>query len=151
MPACVDNAARDRPSTTQLPVTPEQQAELDRILDQHKDLFVKPRFGTGPNFVPECIPIPADVVPPNTPAFRLSLAHRRELEERIKDLLDSGGIQPSSSPFGAPVLFTPKPDGTLRMCIDYRKITRLRRRTSSRCRVWTSLRITSPAPRCSRR
>ncbi|GBG86132.1 hypothetical protein CBR_g41036 [Chara braunii] len=47
----------------------------------------------------------------------------RELEElrkQLDELLEKGWIRPSSSPFGAPVLFVPKKEGELRMCIDYR-------------------------------
>ena len=44
----------------------------------------------------------------------------KELKEQLQELLDKGFIRPSSSPWGAPVLFVKKKDGTMRMCIDYR-------------------------------
>ncbi|CAI7874999.1 unnamed protein product [Closterium sp. NIES-54] len=44
------------------------------------------------------------------------------MKKQIEYLLDKGLIRPSTSPYGAPVLFTPKPDGSLRMCIDYRAL-----------------------------
>ena len=43
-----------------------------------------------------------------------------EFKEKLKELLDKGFIRPSISPWGAPVLFVRKKDGSLRMCIDYR-------------------------------
>jgi hypothetical protein len=43
-----------------------------------------------------------------------------ELKRQLKELLEKGLIRPSTSPYGAPVLFVRKKDGTLRMCIDYR-------------------------------
>jgi hypothetical protein len=43
-----------------------------------------------------------------------------ELKEHIKELLQKGFIHPSSSPWGAPVIFVPKKDGTQRLCVDYR-------------------------------
>jgi hypothetical protein len=42
-----------------------------------------------------------------------------ELKEHIKELLEKGFIHPSSSPWGAPMIFAPKKDGTQRLCVDY--------------------------------
>lgn len=43
----------------------------------------------------------------------------------MKELLDNGFIRPSKSPYGAPVLFVKKKDGSLRMCIDYRALNKI--------------------------
>jgi hypothetical protein len=48
-----------------------------------------------------------------------------ELKTQIFQLTAKGLIQPSSGPFGTPVLFAPKPDGSWRMCIDYRALNKL--------------------------
>jgi CxxC motif-containing protein len=45
-----------------------------------------------------------------------------ELQEHVKELLEKGFICPSSSPWGVPVIFVPKKDGTQRMCVDYRAL-----------------------------
>jgi hypothetical protein len=42
-----------------------------------------------------------------------------ELKEHIKELLERGFIRPISSPWGAPVIFVLKKDGTQRLCVDY--------------------------------
>ena len=49
----------------------------------------------------------------------------KELKEQLKDLLNKGFIRPSISPWGAPVLFVKKKDGSLRMCIDYRQLNKV--------------------------
>ena len=49
----------------------------------------------------------------------------KELKEQLKDHLDKGFIRPSISPWGAPVLFVKKKDGSLRMCIDYRQLNKV--------------------------
>jgi hypothetical protein len=45
-----------------------------------------------------------------------------ELKKQLKELQDKGFIRPSSSPWGAPVIFVDKKDGTQRMCVDYRSL-----------------------------
>ena len=49
----------------------------------------------------------------------------RELEAQLEELLSKGFIRPSISPWGAPVLFVKKKDGSLRLCIDYRKLNKV--------------------------
>ncbi|GKA79307.1 putative reverse transcriptase domain-containing protein [Tanacetum coccineum] len=51
--------------------------------------------------------------------YRLAPAEMKELAEQLKELYDKGFIRPSSSPWGAPILFFKKKDGSFRMCIDY--------------------------------
>ena len=48
-----------------------------------------------------------------------------ELRKQLKEMLDAGFLQCSNSPFGAPVLFQKKTDGSLRMCVDYRALNKL--------------------------
>ena len=48
----------------------------------------------------------------------------KELQLQLQELLDKGFIRPSSSPWGAPILFVKKKDGSLRLCIDYRQLNK---------------------------
>ncbi|CAI5482830.1 unnamed protein product [Closterium sp. Yama58-4] len=57
--------------------------------------------------------------------WRLTQPELEELRRQIDALLEKGFIRPSTSPFAAPILFTPKKDGGLRMCIDYRALNRV--------------------------
>ncbi|GJY10096.1 putative reverse transcriptase domain-containing protein [Tanacetum coccineum] len=70
-----------------------------------------------------------DLVPGTAPVarapYRLAPSEMKELSEQLKELSDKGFIRPSSSPWGAPVLFVKKKDGSFQMCIDYRELNKL--------------------------
>ncbi|GJZ21304.1 putative reverse transcriptase domain-containing protein [Tanacetum coccineum] len=70
-----------------------------------------------------------DLVPGAAPVarapYRLAPSEMKELSEQLKELSDKGFIRPSSSPWGAPVLFVKKKDGSFRMCIDYWELNKL--------------------------
>ncbi|GJX26021.1 putative reverse transcriptase domain-containing protein [Tanacetum coccineum] len=70
-----------------------------------------------------------DLVPGAAPVarapYRLAPSEMKELSEQLKELSDKGFIRPSSSPWGAPVLFVKKKDGSFRMCIDYQELNKL--------------------------
>jgi len=57
--------------------------------------------------------------------YRMAPTELRELKEQLQELLDRGFIPPSVSPWGAPMLFVKKNDGSMRMCIDYRELNKV--------------------------
>lgn len=63
--------------------------------------------------------------PPSRPTIRLSATELAELKKQLIELEAAGFIRPSKSPFGAPILFVKKKDGTMRMCVDYRALNRI--------------------------
>ncbi|GJS76615.1 putative reverse transcriptase domain-containing protein [Tanacetum coccineum] len=65
------------------------------------------------------------VAPVARAPYRLAPSEMKELSEQLKELSDKGFIRPSSSPWGAPVLFVKKKDGSFRMCIDYLELNKL--------------------------
>ncbi|KAI3827801.1 hypothetical protein L1987_01885 [Smallanthus sonchifolius] len=70
-----------------------------------------------------------DLIPGANPVakapYRLAPSELQELASQLQELADKGFIRPSHSPWGAPVLFVKKKDGSFRMCIDYRELNKL--------------------------
>ncbi|GJV44797.1 putative reverse transcriptase domain-containing protein [Tanacetum coccineum] len=70
-----------------------------------------------------------ELIPGAAPVARapyiLAPSEMQELSDQIQELADRGFIRPSTSPWGAPVLFVKKKDGSFRMCIDYRELSKL--------------------------
>jgi hypothetical protein len=67
---------------------------------------------------------PRAVLVSRTP-YRMSTPELVELKLHLKEMMDKSYIQPSMSPWGAPILFVKKKYGTLRLCIDYRQLNKV--------------------------
>ena len=95
------------------------------IVKEFLDVFPDDISGLPPDraieFVIELIP---GTEPISIPLYRMAPAELKELKVQLEELLSKGFIRPSTSPWGAPVLFVKKKDGSLRLCIDYRQLNR---------------------------
>ncbi|KAG7583880.1 Ribonuclease H-like superfamily [Arabidopsis suecica] len=74
---------------------------------------------------PFTIELEAGTTPISKAPYRMAPAEMAELKKQLEELLDEGFIRPSSSPWGAPVLFVKKKDGSFRLCIDYRGLNKI--------------------------
>ncbi|GJZ71548.1 putative reverse transcriptase domain-containing protein [Tanacetum coccineum] len=104
----------------------EDKSERKQIEDVPIDLFPEDLPGLPPA---RPVEFQIDLVPGAAPVarapYRLAPSEMKELSEQLQELSDKGFIRPSSSPWGAPVLFVKKKDGSFRMCIDYRELNKL--------------------------
>jgi len=75
--------------------------------------------------VDHAIEVVPEVAPPAKAPYRMSHEELKELKVQLEELLAKGYIKPSKSPYGAPVLFVYKKNGTLRMCVDYRAFNKV--------------------------
>jgi hypothetical protein len=93
------------------------------VVNKFPDVFPEELPGMPPDrdieFVIELKPGTSPIY--KTP-YRMATPELAELKEHGKKLLEKGFIHPSSSPWGAPMIFVPKKDGTQRLCVDYRAL-----------------------------
>ncbi|XP_019085455.1 PREDICTED: uncharacterized protein LOC104715163 [Camelina sativa] len=95
------------------------------IVKNYEDVF-KPLEGLPPpRSHPFTINLEPGAVPIAKAPYRMAPSELAELKTQLEDLLEKGFIRPSSSPWGAPVLFVKKKDGSMRLCIDYRGINNI--------------------------
>lgn len=101
-------------------------AEIQGLLQGYQDVM--------PDQLPRILPprraidheielIPGAKAPARAP-YRMAPPELVELRKQLNELLEAGFIRPSKAPFGAPVLFQKKQDGSLRLCVDYRALNK---------------------------
>ena len=116
-----------------IPGTSLTELQMRDLILQYQHLFPKELPNELPpirdGFIP-AINLQPNVMPVRRPMFRYSPAEKEAMETQITEMLQKGLIEPSSSPFCAPVLFVRKKDGSLRMCIDYRGLNKITIRNS---------------------
>ncbi|GJR15202.1 putative reverse transcriptase domain-containing protein [Tanacetum coccineum] len=104
----------------------ERRLEDVPVICEFPNVFPEDLPGLPPSrqveFVIELVPGAAPVA---RAPYRLAPSEMKELAKQLQELSDKGFIRPSSSPWGAPVLFVKKKDGSFRMCIDYRELNKL--------------------------
>lgn len=107
--------------------SPTQRAELEALLHKWAPTLKGIPNQYMPAERPWDLPIPLyeGHPPPFSSTYRMSPPELDEVKKQLTDLLARGYIQPSSSPFGAPILFVRKKDGTLRFCVDYRALNKI--------------------------
>jgi hypothetical protein len=93
------------------------------VVRDYPDVFPEELPGMPPDRDVEFI---IDLLPGTGPIakrpYRMSVDELAELKKQLEELISKGYIRPSASPWGSPVLFVKKKDGSMRMCIDYRNL-----------------------------
>ncbi|OMO74467.1 reverse transcriptase [Corchorus capsularis] len=107
----------------------KEQAPLEvlEVLDSFKDVMPRelPKRLPPKREVDHKIELVPNAQPPAKASYWMSPPELEELRKQLKELIDCGFIRPSKAPYGAPVLFQKKHDGSLRLCIDYRALNKL--------------------------
>ena len=100
---------------------------MERLVEEYRDVFPDelPSGKPPDRGIAHKIDLQPEAEPVFGPVYRLSYLEADELKRQLEDLEEKGYIQPSKSPFGAPVLLVKKQDGSLRLCVDYRALNRV--------------------------
>ena len=104
-----------------------EDLQIRNMFNEYEDICRDSEFNKESD-IPDTAPVfsipltPGNTEPTNQPARKTTTQQLVLLKERLKAYLENGLITPSSSPWGAAILWVPKKDGGIRMCIDWRKL-----------------------------
>ncbi|KAL4020621.1 hypothetical protein IC575_019402 [Cucumis melo] len=104
----------------------EVSLSSESVVRDYPDVFPEELPGLPPHREVEfAIELEPGTVPISRAPYRMAPAELKELKVQLQELLDKGFIRPSVFPWGAPVLFVKKKDGSMRLCIDYRELNKV--------------------------
>ena len=107
---------------------PAQRSRLLQLLERNSDVFAWTDLDLGyTEAVKHRIPVTSDV-PVTQPYRRIPPSQFEDVRQHIQELADKGVIQPSSSPYASPIVIVRKKDGSIRLCVDYRKLNAVTRK-----------------------
>nr|XP_017233486.1 PREDICTED: uncharacterized protein LOC108207560 [Daucus carota subsp. sativus] len=96
--------------------------QLHHLLQEYSDIFKAPEGLPPERQIEHSIDLKEGSQPFSIRPYRNSYNQKNEIEKLVAEMLESGIIRPSSSPFASPILLVKKKDGSWRFCIDYRKL-----------------------------
>lgn len=101
---------------------PSQNAKLRQLIDRYSHIFAETDLELGTTDLVE-MKIDTDSHPPiRQKPYRIPYLKQPIVEKHINDMLQAEVIRPSTSPWASPIVLVPKKDGSLRFCVDYRKV-----------------------------
>lgn len=109
-------------------LTAEEARKLKETLDEFADVFSLSKMDIGCTGIVEHKIETGDALPIATPPRRVPMALEEKVDKMVEDLLKSDIIQPSESPWNAPIVIVAKKNGDIRMCVDYRRLNSVTKR-----------------------
>ena len=98
---------------------------ITELMGDYQDLFKEPEGLPPPRSHDHIVPLKEGSQPINLRPYRYSGLQKDVLEKMVEEMLGTGIIRPSNSPFASPVVLVKKKDSTWRLCVDYRALNRL--------------------------
>ena len=97
-----------------------------RVVREFLDVFPEDLLGIPPDReIDFQIELALGTEPISKAPYRMAPLELKELKVQMEELVSKGFVRPSTSPWGAPILFVKKKDGSLRLCIDYRELNKV--------------------------
>ncbi|XP_071694493.1 uncharacterized protein [Rutidosis leptorrhynchoides] len=109
---------------TQMDNASMQSSPITHLLSKNADVFNIPTSLPPKRSHDHKIPLKEGTLPINTRPYRHPPAQKDAIETMVAELLDTGVIRASQSPFSAPIVMVKKKDGSWRMCVDYRELNK---------------------------
>ena len=104
-------------------INAQERQVVAQLLQEFRDVFVGRDGVIGcTDLIQHHIRTEPGTQPIASRPYRVNYKNRKVIEEQVRDMLSQKIIRPSASPWSAPVVLVPKPDGSLRFCVDYRKL-----------------------------
>jgi len=116
----VGRIEREEEGGVQLETLPKPYWQYKEPFEEKKAQMLAPR-----RTFDHSINLKEGAEPPWGPIYPMSAHQLSKLDKYLKQMMAEGKIADSKSPYGAPILFVPKPDGSVRLCVDYRNLNKL--------------------------
>ena len=124
LPAHLTGLVDDLPTS----LSESEKERVVSLLISFSDIFKGPTQPLSGTDIVEHTIDTGDATPIKLPARRVPLKKKPIIDAEVKQMLDDGVIKPSNSPWAAPVVLVTKSDGSIRFCIDYRKLNAVTRK-----------------------
>ncbi|KAI8510586.1 hypothetical protein Bbelb_115020 [Branchiostoma belcheri] len=118
------NSAKWRDAVVDKDLSDEQRQQLDDLLREFADIF---QDNPGRTTLTEHHIDTGNSKPVRQRAYRVAQAHREKMREELQKMEEMGVIEPSKSEWASPVVLVPKKDGSIRFCVDFRKVNAVSR------------------------
>ena len=125
--------ARDEPTFMAIPLESLESSretvpkDILSVLEKYKDVMPDslPKSLPPRRMIDHEIELLPGAKPPAKNAYRMAPPELAELRKQLDELLNAGFVRPAKAPYGAPVLFQKKNDGSMRLCIDYHALNKI--------------------------
>ena len=115
-----NRTSENEPDLSETDLTQQQKGQVKKLIQSFSDIFSKRNGRT--KMLRHQIKLIPDSKPYNSPPYRYAPAKRQVIEQNLAEMKEEGIIEPSKSPWASPVVLAPKKDGSIRFCVDYRKL-----------------------------